>query len=163
MSLILTLLREALDADRTAAGDTQRKLDLILERQDQMSKQLDDLAAQVAANDSAMAAAEALMMGLHDQIVAAGTDAAKLDALTADLSANASKLAASVVANTPAAVAPTAPVAAEPAVLVAPGAPVAAPAVPVVPTAPTQPATTVAAPEAPVPVAPITTTTTPAV
>jgi peptidoglycan hydrolase CwlO-like protein len=106
MSLILTLLREALDADRTAAGDTQRKLDLILERQDQMSKQLDDLAAQVAANDSAMAAAEALMMGLHDQIVAAGTDAAKLDALTADLSANASKLAASVAANTPAAASP---------------------------------------------------------
>lgn len=164
MSLIFTLLREALDADRIAAGDTQRKLNLILERQIHMSKQLDDLAAQVAASDDAMTSASVLIQGLHDQLVAAGTDADKLETLKSDLAGNASKLAAAVAANTAPAIDPTlvaAPVAAVPApavpaVPVAPDVPGAAPAVPV---APTQPATTVAAPEAPVPAAPVTSTT----
>lgn len=71
-----------------------------------MSKQLDDLTAQVAANTSVEQSAITLIQGLHDQLVAAGTDPAKLEALQTQLKASADALAAAVSANTPAAPAP---------------------------------------------------------
>lgn len=65
-----------------------------------MSQELDDLTAQVAANTSIEESAITLIKGLHDQIVAAGTDPAKLAALTASLKVEADKLAEAISANT---------------------------------------------------------------
>ncbi len=69
-------------------------------------KELDDLTVQVKANTDAEASAVLLLGKLSDLIKAAGTDPAKLAALTADLDASKTALAAAVVANTPAVPAP---------------------------------------------------------
>lgn len=66
-----------------------------------MSKEMDDLEAQVTAITTAEQSAVALIKGLADQIAAAGTDKAKLAALTASLRTDADDLAAAVTANTP--------------------------------------------------------------
>jgi hypothetical protein len=71
-----------------------------------MSKQLDDLAAQVAATTAVEASALTLIKGLAAQLGDAGTDPAKLDELRTQLDASAQALAAAVAANTPAAPAP---------------------------------------------------------
>lgn len=74
-----------------------------------MSKQLDDLTAQVAATTAVEASALTLIKGLSEQLGSAGTDPAKLDELRTQLDASAQALAAAVAANTPAAPAPPAP------------------------------------------------------
>ena len=88
----------------------ERKVDLILklllEGMNIMSAELDALSAQVAASATVEASAITLIQGLAAQIAAAGTDPAKLSALTASLNASATALAAAVSANTPAAPAP---------------------------------------------------------
>jgi len=66
-----------------------------------MSKELDDLAAQVSANTDVEASALALIQGLAAQLTAAGTDPAKLNALRSSLNSSAAALAAAVAANTP--------------------------------------------------------------
>jgi predicted kinase len=74
-------------------------------------KEIDDLAAQVKANEDAEDSATLLVNGTaarFDAAIAAATslspaDRAKLVALSADLKAHADALAAAVVANTPAA------------------------------------------------------------
>lgn len=76
---------------------------LIIKRIESMSKELDDLTATVAANDAAIDSAIVLINGIADRITAAGTDPAKLAALTAELKAKDDALAAAVTANTPAA------------------------------------------------------------
>ena len=86
---------------------------------------LEDLTAQVAATVTIEASAVQVIAGIADQIKAAGTDPAKLAALSSELNASAAKLAAAISANTPAAP-PVAP-------------PVVAPA-PVEPAPPTTPA-----------------------
>lgn len=70
---------------------------------------LDDLEAQVKANTDVETSAVTLIQGLHDQLVAAGTDPAKLDALKSNLKSSADALAAAVTANTPAAEPTTTP------------------------------------------------------
>lgn len=74
-----------------------------------MSKQMDDLIAQVAAvkavDDSALAA----IAGLRQQIIDAGTDPVALQALTDSLAASNAELSAAIA--TPAAPAPDAPAA----------------------------------------------------
>jgi len=68
-----------------------------------MAGELDALTAEVTANTDAEASAVILLGQLHDLLVAAGTDPAKLQALTDQLSTSKDALAAAVVANTPAA------------------------------------------------------------
>jgi len=64
---------------------------------------IDDLTAQVTANTDAEQSAVVLLGKLHDLLVAAGTDPAKLQAIKDTLKTSADALAAAVVANTPAA------------------------------------------------------------
>lgn len=93
-----------------------RKLDLIISllreqriREKHMSAELDALTAEVAANTDAEASAVLLLGQLHDLLVAAGTDPAKLTALTTQLATSKETLAAAIVANTPAAAPPATP------------------------------------------------------
>lgn len=64
---------------------------------------LDDLAAAVAAEDTVIDSAVTLLEGLKAALDAAGTDPAKLAALSADITAKTAALSAAVTANTPAA------------------------------------------------------------
>lgn len=66
-----------------------------------MSAELDALTAQVAQNTTVETSAVALIQGLAAQIAAAGTDPAKLTALTTSLNTSATALAAAIAANTP--------------------------------------------------------------
>lgn len=63
---------------------------------------LDDLATDVAAEDTTIDGAVALINGFAAQLAAAGVDPAKLAALRSDIQAKTAALAAAVVANTPA-------------------------------------------------------------
>jgi hypothetical protein len=65
-----------------------------------MSKELDDLTAQVQANADLEASAVTLINGLADQIKAAAEDPAKIAALADQIKASAAPLAAAVAANT---------------------------------------------------------------
>ena len=91
--------------EATAPAELHHKLDLILaalsvtkEREITMSKQLDDLTAQVKANTDVEASALLAINGLAARLADAGTDPAKLQD---DLAASATRLAAAVAANTP--------------------------------------------------------------
>lgn len=64
---------------------------------------LTDLQAAVAAEDTVIASAVALLNGLGAQIAALTPDQAAINALAADVTAQAAALAAAVTANTPAA------------------------------------------------------------
>lgn len=66
-----------------------------------MSAQLDTLTAQVTANNSAIDSAITLINGLAQQLIDAGTDPVKLQALSDSLVAEDTKLAQAIVANTP--------------------------------------------------------------
>lgn len=66
-----------------------------------MSKELDDLTAEVAQETTVENSAITLINGLAAQITAAGTDPAKLAALTASIKSSSDALAAAVTANTP--------------------------------------------------------------
>lgn len=68
---------------------------------------IDDLTAAVARQTTVTKSALTLIQNLAAAITAAGTDPAKLAALTAALNANDDELAAAVLANTPAAPATT--------------------------------------------------------
>ncbi len=83
---------------------------LILRGELKMSKELDDLTAEVAADTAVESSAVTLIQGLADQIKAAGTDPVALKALTDSLTTSSTALAAAVAANTP--VAPPPPPAA---------------------------------------------------
>lgn len=89
--------------------ESSPKLDLILNLLNKIVKGeekimaiLDDLEAQVAANTDAEASAVLLLGQLHELLVAAGTDPAKLQALKDKLATSKEALAAAIVANTPA-------------------------------------------------------------
>lgn len=79
------------------------KDDLILKRLETIMSALDDLQAAVAAEDTVIDSAIKLIQGIPALIAAAGTDPAKLQALSADITAKSTALAAAVTANTPAA------------------------------------------------------------
>lgn len=78
-------------------------LQTVITKETQMAGELDALTAEVTANTDAEASAVVLLGQLHDLLVAAGTDPAKLQALTTQLSTSKDALAAAIVANTPAA------------------------------------------------------------
>lgn len=79
------------------------KLDKIQQKENVMAGELQALTDQVTANTDAEASAIQLLNNLHDLLVAAGTDPAKLAALATTLKTSQDALAASIVANTPAA------------------------------------------------------------
>lgn len=83
------------------------KDDLILKKLETIMSALDDLQAAVTAEDTVIDSAITLIQGIPALIAAAGTDLAKLQALSADISAKSQALAAAVAANTPAAPQPT--------------------------------------------------------
>lgn len=85
----------------------QSKLNLILESIQIMSDQLDQLTAQVQKNNDLLDSATTLINGIADRITAAGTDPAKLTALTTELKAKDDVLSAAVLANTPVVVVPS--------------------------------------------------------
>lgn len=62
---------------------------------------LDALTSQVEANTTVIESALTLIQGLHDALVAAGTDPVKLAELVDQLKNEDEKLAAAVAANTP--------------------------------------------------------------
>lgn len=76
---------------------------LILEKVTKMSAELDALTAQVKANSDLLDSATTLINGIAARITAAGTDPAALQALTDELKAKDTVLAAAVAQNTPAA------------------------------------------------------------
>lgn len=78
-----------------------RILHLLKKGELKMSAELDALTAQVAQNTTVETSAVTLIQGLAAQIVAAGTDPAKLTALTTSLNTSATALAAAIAANTP--------------------------------------------------------------
>jgi hypothetical protein len=73
----------------------------ILKELQRMSIELDNLTAQVKANSDLLDSATALINGIAARITAAGTDPAALAALTTELKAKDTVLAAAVLANTP--------------------------------------------------------------
>jgi hypothetical protein len=83
----------------------ERKINLLLQMENRMSQEMDDLKAAVAAETTVGDSVVALLVDVKarlDSAIASGdTDAIK--ALTAELGANKEKLAAAVLANTPAA------------------------------------------------------------
>lgn len=86
----------------------ERKLDQILaalvELKQQgvdMSKELDDLTAEVAATKTVVDSAVVLIQGLRQQIIDAGTDPAALQALTDSLKSTEAALAAAVATPGP--------------------------------------------------------------
>jgi hypothetical protein len=78
------------------------KLDLLLQQEGTLMAAIDDLAAAVAAEDTTIDSAVALINGFAAQLAAAGTDPAKLSALQTDIVNKTAQLAAAVVQNTPA-------------------------------------------------------------
>lgn len=84
-------------------GEILVHLKLIHERLMSMSKELDDLKAQVAADTAVESSAISLIQGLAARIAASSDNPAALQALTSELNASSTALAAAVTANTPAA------------------------------------------------------------
>jgi hypothetical protein len=66
-----------------------------------MSAELDNLTTEVSEATSVMTSAIVLLEGLHDALIAAGTDPVKLAELAASLDSKTNELASAVVANTP--------------------------------------------------------------
>ena len=75
----------------------------IIKNQEKIMAALDDLTAAVAAEDTVVDSAVTLLQGLKAALDAAGTDPAKLAALSADITAKTKTLSDAVAANTPAA------------------------------------------------------------
>jgi hypothetical protein len=73
----------------------------IIINQEKIMAAIDDLAAAVAAEDTVIDSAVALINGIPALIAAAGVDQAKLNALQTDITNKAATLSAAVLANTP--------------------------------------------------------------
>lgn len=71
--------------------------------EDQIMTAVDDIQADVTAEDTVIDGAVTLLKGLADALKAAGTDPAKLAALHTDITTKTQALADAVAANTPAA------------------------------------------------------------
>lgn len=66
-----------------------------------MGKELDQLTEEVSQTTTIMGSAVTLLQGLKKKLDEAGTDKAKLKALSDDLDASQNDLAAAITANTP--------------------------------------------------------------
>ena len=99
---------------RIFGGDQLDRIEQRLARVEQLLRKnmaaIDDLVADVTAENTVIDSAMALIQGLKASLDAAGADPAKLAQLKTDIEAKSAALAAAVAANTPAAsVANTAP------------------------------------------------------
>jgi hypothetical protein len=83
-------------------------LTTILQKENTIMALIDDLQADVTAEDTVIDSAVTLLNGLSAALAAAGTDPAKLAALRTDIQNKTQGLAQAVAANTPAAPAPAA-------------------------------------------------------
>jgi uncharacterized protein YoxC len=75
----------------------------ILQKEGQLMAAIDDLQADVTAEDTVIDSVVVLLKGLSAALATAGVDPTKLAALRADIQSKTQSLAAAVVANTPAA------------------------------------------------------------
>lgn len=73
----------------------------LIKEEKKMSKELQDLQAQVAENTAVESSAVVLIQGIADQLAAAKDDPAAVAALCDQLNASADALAAAIAANTP--------------------------------------------------------------
>jgi len=89
------------DTGRTVGALSALRSEVRKTREALMAK-LDDLEREVEQNEDVQRSAVTLLHHLSQQIKDAGTDPAKLAALTARLDTNSAALAAAIVANTPA-------------------------------------------------------------
>jgi hypothetical protein len=85
------------------SSSSHELLELILQKVNSMSANLDDLTAKVAATKTVAQSAVVLLQGLKAKLDAAGTDPAALKALSDSLADTDQQLADAVTANTPAA------------------------------------------------------------
>lgn len=92
------------------AIELREMLALILNREEIIMSAVDDLATDVAAEDTVIDGAVALINGFAAALAAAGTDPAKLAALRTDIQTKTATLAAAVLAGTPTAPASASPV-----------------------------------------------------
>ncbi len=90
------------------AIELREMLRAISTQETQLMATVDDIATDVAAEDTVIGGAVTLLQGLSAALAAAGTDPAKLATLATDITTETATLAAAVAANTPAA-APGAP------------------------------------------------------
>ncbi len=88
-----------LDAILTQLGVDHRLLQAVKTEEDQIMATVDEVQADVVAEDAAIDKAITLLNGLAALLKAAGTDPAKLDALHADIVAKTQALAEAVTAN----------------------------------------------------------------
>src|SRR5438309_1709893 len=100
---MMTLIYAKLDLFFHPLRRIEQKLDHLRET---LMAAIDDLTAQVTTNTSVIESAITLIQNIKALLDAAGTDPAKLAALSATLASEDDKLAAAVAANTPAAPAP---------------------------------------------------------
>ncbi len=96
-------INRKLDAILTQLGVDHRLLQAVKTEEDQIMSTVDDIQADVTAEDTVIDGAMTLLKGLADALKAAGTDPAKLAALHTDITTKTTALAAAVAANTPAA------------------------------------------------------------
>src|SRR6266436_3509172 len=82
--------------------DIKQQLNRIEQGENTMAGELDNLTAQVTQTTNVEQSAIKLLTNLHDLLVNAGTDPAKLTALANTLSTEKDTLAAAIIANTPA-------------------------------------------------------------
>ena len=108
---ILLEIKELLKLQEVLRAVSDLKDEVLKLKQEikKMADELDALATQVQDNTDAEQSAITLLGQLHDLLVAAGTDPNKLNDLKNQLAASKEKLAAAIVANTPAASTPPTP------------------------------------------------------
>lgn len=83
--------------------EVKRLLNLIINKIDKMANELDTLTAEVSETATVIDSAVVLLKGLKAALDAAGTDPAKLAALSASLDSKQTELATAISENTPAA------------------------------------------------------------
>ena len=82
-------------------GELGNALYVLLWKAYNMSKEMDDLQAQVQSTKGVIQSAVVLIRGLKERLDEAGTDPAKLNAIREDLDQRDDELAAAVAANSP--------------------------------------------------------------
>jgi hypothetical protein len=99
----LTVLNTKLDVILTQLGTDNRLLQAVKTEEDKIMATIDEVQADVTAEDTVVDSAITLIQGIAAALKAAGTDPTKLAALHNDITTKSAALAAAVAANTPAA------------------------------------------------------------
>ena len=99
----ITVLNTKLDVILTQLGVGNRLLQAVKTEEDKIMATVDDIQADVTAEDTVVDSAITLIQGIAAALKAAGTDPIKLASLHNDITTKSAALAAAVAANTPAA------------------------------------------------------------